>query len=110
MSITRQQLLDIGFKPAKKRKGLGTRKFDTLMYKLNGDDYLYLGYNDFRGNVDFKTLWKSILTEEEGRISYPVKSIGLLTFTNLKEYIDNIKNMEELKVKLIEEYDRRIDE
>lgn len=97
MAITRAQILDLGFKPAKKKKGLGTRKFDTLMYKINDNDYLYIGYNDFRGNIDFKTLWKSILTEEEGRISYPVNSIGLITYTSLKEYIDNTLRTEDLK-------------
>lgn len=109
MAITRQQILDIGFKPAKKKKGLGNRKFDTLMYKLNENDYLYIGYNDFRGNIDFKTLWKSILTEEEGRISYPVNSIGLITYTSLKEYIESTLNTQLLKDKLkkqLEEYGR----
>lgn len=97
MSITRQQLIDLGFKPAKKQRGLSTRKYDTLMYKLNKDDYIYLGYNDFRGNIDFKTLWKSIVTEEEGRISYPIQSLGTLTYTNLKEYINTAERTAELK-------------
>lgn len=107
MAITRAQIIELGFKPAKKRKGLGTRKFDTLMYKLTEDDYLYLGYNDFRGNVDFKILWKSILTEDEGRISYPVNSLGALSFTRLKEYIESCERMivlkEVLKDQLISE-------
>lgn len=70
------------------------------MYKLTEDDYLYLGYNDFRGNIDFKHLWKSILTEDEGRISYPIKSIGLITYNSLKEYIEQSLNTAKLKDKL----------
>lgn len=96
MAITRQQILEFGFKATKRRKGLGTRKYDTLMYKLSDDDYLYLGYNDFRGNTDYKTLWKSIKTEE-GRVSYPVKTIGSLTLTALKEYVDSAKELYKLK-------------
>lgn len=103
MAITREQILELGFKPAKKKKGLGNRKYDSLVYKLTKDDYLYLGYNDFRGNVDFKTLWKSILTEEEGRLSYPIETIGLLSYTRLKEYIENTLRMYELKDKLKEQ-------
>ena len=95
MSITRQQLLDIGFTPAKRKRGLGTRKYDTLIYKINDSDYLYLGYNDFKGNIDYKRLWKSIITEE-GRISYPVSPLSELTFTGLKEYIENIHELYEL--------------
>lgn len=96
MAITKQQILEVGFKPTKKRKGLGTRKFDTLMYKLSDTDYLYLGYNDFRGNTDFKTLWKSILTEE-GRVSYPIKSIGSLTLNSLRDYINSAESLYKLK-------------
>ena len=97
MAITRQQILDLGFVPTKRKKGLGTRKYDTLMYKIDDNDYLYLGYNDFRGNIEFKTLWKS-LTTEEGRISYPIKSLGELTYNSLKEYIEaTLRNYEELK-------------
>lgn len=103
MAITRQQLLQIGFKPAKKQKGLGKRKYDTLIYKINDDDYFYLGYNDFRGKVDFKRLWKSILTEEEGRISYPVDSIGDLSYSKLLYYIDVAKSASELKNNLVKE-------
>lgn len=110
MAITRLQILDLGFKPAKKRRGLSTRKYDTFIYKLNDNDYLYLGYNDFRGNVDFKTLWKSILTEEEGRISYPIQKLGDLTFNSLKEYIESHHRMDELKNKLKEQLtDGRVD-
>lgn len=96
MAITRQQILEVGFKPTKKKKGLGTRKYDTLMYKLSDNDYLYLGYNDFRGNTDFKTLWKSILTEE-GRISYPIKTIGMLSLNALKEYINSAEELYKIK-------------
>lgn len=97
MGLTRAHLIELGFKPAKKQRGLSTRKYDTLMYKLNDTDYIYLGYNDFRGNIDFKTLWKSIMTEEEGRISYPIQSLGTLTYTNLKEYIKNAERTAKLK-------------
>lgn len=102
MSITRQQLLSLGFVPTKRKKGLGNRKYDTLMFKLNEDDYLYLGYNDFRGNVEFKTLWKSIITEEDGRVSYPIDSLGSLTYNSLKEYIDNTIKLYKLNQLLIE--------
>lgn len=101
MSITRQQLLDIGFTPAKRKKGLGTRKYDTLIFKMDENDYLYLGYNDFRGNVEFKTLWKSIMTEE-GRISYPVNSISMITYTGLQEYIDNALKLYKLNKLILE--------
>lgn len=99
MAVTRQQILEVGFKPTKRQKGLGTRQYDTLMYKINDEDYLYLGYNDFRGNIDFKILWKSINTEL-GRISYPIQSIGNLTLTSLKEYIKKAELAAELKDKL----------
>lgn len=97
MAITRAQLINIGFKPAKKQRGLGTRKYDTLIYKINDDDYLYLGYNDFRGRVDFKSLWKSIKTKHMGRISYPVTSIGELTYKGLLSYIEEFKRVSALK-------------
>lgn len=105
MALTRAHLIELGFKPAKKQRGLSTRKYDTLMYKLNDNDYIYLGYNDFRGNIDFKTLWKSIMTEEEGRISYPIQSLGTLTYTGLKEYIEQAKEMTRLKEVLKDQLD-----
>jgi len=99
MAITRQQVLDLDFIPTKRQKGLGSRKYDTLMYKINDTDYLYLGYHAFRGNVDFKTLWKSIEIDGE-RISYPIDNIGNITYTSLKEYIDALKRMELAKIEL----------
>lgn len=103
MAITRAQILDLGFQPAKRQKGLGSKKYDTLIYKINNTDYLYLGYHSFRGNIDFKTLWKSFEDDNGERISYPVEKLGLITLTNLKEYIEACNRTSELKDKLKQE-------
>lgn len=99
MAITRAQILEMGFIPAKRQKGLGTRKYDTLMYKINDTDYLYLGYHAFRGNVDYKTLWKSAEIEGD-RVSYPIDSIGNISYNSLKDYIDGLKRLELHKAEL----------
>lgn len=101
MAITKEQLQDLGFKPAKRATSLGTRKYDSLVYNLNKTDYLYLGYNIYTKKIDFKRLWKTFVNPETGeKITYPVDRLGELTYTNVKEYLEQ----EVDRAKRIEEY------
>lgn len=87
MAITREQLLNIGFKPSKRAKSLGRKKYDTLIYNLNSTDYVYLGYNTYTKQIDFKRLWKSIMFHDGDRYTFPVEKLKELTLSNVKEYI-----------------------
>lgn len=86
MSITRQQIIDLGFNPVKKKSPY-SKTYDTLLYPLNKTDYLYFGYNTITKLVDFKRLWKSLVDSEGKRLTYQVTHISDISFTDLKEFI-----------------------
>lgn len=87
MSITREQIVSLGFKPAKKKSPY-LRKYDTLIYRLNDKDYLYLGYNQITKGIDFKRLWKSCVDMDGNRVTFQISHLGETSFRELKEYID----------------------
>lgn len=91
MSITKEQIVSLGFKPTKKKSPYA-RKYDTLIYPLNKTDYLYLGYNGFTKNIDFKRIWKSCIDIDGKRISYELVHMGDTSYSQLKEYIDINQN------------------
>lgn len=92
MAITHQQIIDLGFKPSKKGGGFSKyRKYDTLIYPINKTDYLYIGYNPFKREINNKTIWKSIMTDE-GRLTFQVINIGETGYTELKQFINRCLN------------------
>lgn len=104
MALTNQQMMELGFKPSMRgRGGLSkTKKYDSLVYAINETDFLYTGYNPFRKQVNFKTIWKSFkdpVTHE--RITYQVASLADTGYFELKAYIhrtniqENVKAMEQ---------------
>lgn len=98
MAITREQLLDIGFKPSKMAKGMTGRKYDSLIYRLNKTDYVYLGYNKFTKKIDFKRMWKCFKEMDSGEIiTIPVEKIGELSYENVKDYIRYCERIADLK-------------
>lgn len=98
MSITKEQMIDLGFKPAKMAKGLTNRKYDTLIYPLNKTDYIYTGYNRFTKEIDFKRLWKCFKDpESEETITYPIEKIGVLSYEIVKEYLEHAVRTAEVK-------------
>lgn len=86
MAITKQQLLDLGFKPAK-RKSPYSKKYDSLILKLNDKDYLYLGYSTLLKTMDFKRIWKSFIDIEGNRCTYQIIHLGDAGYGELKDYI-----------------------
>ena len=91
MSLTRVQLCDLGFVPTKRGGGLSPyRKYDTLLYPLNDTDFLYIGYNQFNKSVNNKVIWKSFKAPE-GRITYPVVSLGETGYYELKDFLMRAK-------------------
>lgn len=87
MSITIQQIKDLGFLPSKKQSPFN-KSYDTLIYPLNKTDYLYLGYNQYIKEVNFKTIWKSFINTDRERICYQVIKVGETTFSELKDFIN----------------------
>lgn len=101
MAITKDQLMSLGFKPTKLAKGKTTRKYDTLVYYINEEDYLFTGFNNITGRIDFKRIWKSF-NGPTGRISYPISKTGSVSLTGLKEYIESLHVLEEVHSELEE--------
>lgn len=91
MAITREQIVDLGFQPAKKKSPYA-KKYDTLIYPLSKTDYLYLGYNGVTKGIDYKRIWKSCIDAEGKRVSFMISHVGETSFTDLKEYIKAHKN------------------
>ncbi len=88
MALTIKQITSLGFKPTKRGGGLSKyKRYDTYVYPINKTDYLYIGYNPFKEEVNRKTIWKSIMTDE-GRLSYQVINIGDTGFSELKDFIN----------------------
>lgn len=95
MAITKEQLLDLGFKATKLAKGKTKRKYDTLVFYLNDSDYLFTGFNNITGKIDFKRIWKSF-EGPDGRISYPISHTGNVSYTALKEFIESSIELQKL--------------
>ena len=89
MALTNTQLLSLGFKPSVRgRGGLSkTKKYDSLVLSLNDTDFLYTGYNPYKNQVNYKTIWKSFKDEDGNRITYQVVNLADTGFTELKNYI-----------------------
>ena len=89
MALTNQQLLSLGFKPSVRgRGGLSkTKKYDSLVLALNDTDFLYTGFNPYKNQVNYKTIWKSFKDSDGNRITYQVINLADTGFTELKQYI-----------------------
>jgi len=88
MSITIKQLKDLGFKPFKKRSPY-SKSYDSLMYKLNNTDYLYVGYSSFTKQVNNKLIWKSFVQPDtKERIAYVVTRLGDTGYTEMKDFLE----------------------
>ena len=89
MALTNTQLLSLGFKPSVRgRGGLSkVKKYDSLVLPLNDSDFLYTGYNPYKNQVNYKTIWKSFKDSEGNRITYQVINLADTGFGELKEYI-----------------------
>ena len=87
MAITKEQLVSLGFKPSKRGGGFSKyKKYDTLLYPINDTDFLYIGYNQFNREINNKVIWKSF-KGDEGRITYPVISLGDTGYGELRDFI-----------------------
>ncbi len=95
MSITREQIMDLGFKPTKKKSPYA-KKYDTLVFPLNKTDYLYLGYNQITKGIDFKRLWKSCVDMDGKRVTFQVSHLGETSYSELKDYINRHTLVDEL--------------
>lgn len=93
MAITKEQIIDLGFKPAK-RKSPYAKHYDTLIFHLDSTKYLYLGYNVVTKHMDFKRIWVSTTDAEGKRYTYQLSHIGEISYRELKEFIQN--NQKEL--------------
>lgn len=93
MGLTLVQLKDLGFKPAKKQSPFA-KKYDTLIYTLNSTDYLYVGYNQFKKQVNNKIIWKSFVEPDtKNRVAYQVINIGDTGYEEMKSYLERaVKN------------------
>lgn len=91
MALTNEQLLSLGFKPSVRGRGgiSKTKKYDSLVLALNETDFLYTGYNPFKKQINYKTIWKSFKDSEGNRITYQVISLADTGFFELRNYIKN---------------------
>lgn len=94
MSLTRDQLISLGFKPGKKKTGFA-RQYDTLVFPLNKSDYLYINKN---GNM----VWMCFTDLHKHRINYQVINIGITGYHEMAEYLQrtirNYQHKEEFLV------------
>ncbi len=91
MALTLKQLESLGFKPTKKESPF-RRKFDTLIYPLNETDYLWLGYNEFKKEVNNKIIWKSFVEPDtKNRVAYQITNIGTTGFNEMKAFLKRAK-------------------
>lgn len=104
MAITKEQLLDLGFKLSKRSKSLNNRKFDSLVYPINETDYVFLGYNPFSKKIDFKRLWKSFTDPTTlEKITYPIEHMQNLTYSNVKEFIERSLRADKMRQELLKD-------
>lgn len=91
MALTNEQLLSLGFKPSVRgRGGLAKyKKYDSLVLPLNETDFLYTGYNPFKKQINYKSIWKSFKDSEGNRVTYCVVNIADTGYFELKNYIKN---------------------
>lgn len=87
MALTKDQLLSLGFKPSKRGNGLTNKKYDSLVFRINDSDYLYTGYNQFKNQVNYKTIWKSFKDDQGEQTAYQVINLGETGFSELKDYL-----------------------
>lgn len=95
MAVTRAQLEDLGFKKIR-RKQFNNYHY-TLIYPINDNDYLFTGYDKVTKKSNFKILWASVIPFGNERITYPVEKLGDLTFTKVKEFIEDLERLEKFK-------------
>lgn len=96
MALTLLQLKDLGFKPSVRgRGGLGrTKKYDSLILPINETDFLYTGFNPYKNQVNYKTIWKSFKDLNGNRITYQVINLSDTGFSQLKDYITRTQSIE----------------
>lgn len=95
MAITREQLLNLGFKKIKRNHLNSTH--NTLLLPLNSTDYLFSGYDKVTKKTNFKIIWISRKITDLGRITQPLDNMGDLTYFGLKKYIERLNKQEQLK-------------
>lgn len=95
MSLTREQLISLGFKPGNKKTGFA-KQYTTLVFPLNSSDYLYCNRS---GNM----VWMCFKNFEGERINYQVINIGITGYHEMADYlqrtITNFNNKKEFIVK-----------
>jgi hypothetical protein len=92
MALTIVQLKDLGFKPTKKKSPFA-KKYDTLIFTLNKTDYLELGYDSYRKEVNNKIVWKSFVDPYSNkRIRYIVTSLGNTGYTEMRDFLNREKD------------------
>lgn len=88
MSLTKEQLISLGFVPGKKKTGFA-KTYDTLIYPLTKTDYLYI-------NKNASFVWMCFVNLEGERINYQVINIGITGFFEMQSYLlrtkENWKN------------------
>jgi hypothetical protein len=87
MSLTKEQLVSLGFKPSKRGNGLSDKKYDSLVFKISPTDYLYTGYIPFKNQINFKTIWKSFKDVEGTQVTFQVINLGETGYNELKDYL-----------------------
>lgn len=96
MALTNDQMLSLGFKPSVRgRGGIGkTKKYDSLVLPINETDFLYTGFNPFKDQINYKTIWKSFKDINGNRITYQVINLADTGYTELKDYIIRTQSIE----------------
>ena len=96
MALTNTQLVGLGFKPSVRgRGGLGkTKKYDSLVLPINETDFLYTGFNPYKDQINYKTIWKSFKDINGNRITYQVINLADTGYKQLKDYITRTQSVE----------------
>lgn len=97
MALTTEQIISLGFKPSLRGRGglAKNRKYDSLVFPINETDFLYTGYNPFKKQVNYKTIWKSFKDKVNGeRITYQVVSLADTGYMELKAYLQRTLRLE----------------
>jgi len=84
MALTREQLKNLGFTPMR-RTSIFKRRYNSLIYRLTDDTYLYIGKSD-------KFLFKSFIDPEtKERLSVMVINLGDTGYREMKDYLEREK-------------------